>query len=58
MERPRSHPQLEPSEIRRRLRSIAAGLWLTASAVAVAAAYVALTWDRPHRSRWWRCWSA
>jgi hypothetical protein len=49
MERPRSHPQLEPSEIRRRLRSIAAGLWLTASAVAVAAAYVALTWDRPHR---------
>jgi hypothetical protein len=50
MERSRSHPQLEPSEIRRRMRSIAAGLWLTASAVAVAVGYVALTWDRPHRS--------
>jgi diguanylate cyclase (GGDEF)-like protein len=50
MERPRSDHELEPSEIRRRLRSITAGMWLTYAAVATTAAYVALTWDRPHRS--------
>ena len=47
MEGRRSQPELEPSEIRRRMRSIAAGVWLTALAVALVATYVALTWDRP-----------
>ena len=50
MEGRRSEPELEPSEIRRRMRSIAAGVWLTALAVALVATYVALTWDRPYRS--------